>query len=145
MLNPEVPVDFAVIEFPGNEIRGELAPEIYRLVEQGYVRVVDIVMISKDTEGQFTAVELNELPEDLYRQFMPFDEQLAPLFTDEDIETAASYVRNNTAALILLWQNIWTENFRRAVQNANGRIITHERIPTFVMQEVLNEINTASD
>jgi hypothetical protein len=143
MLSSHVPVDFAVIAFPGNQFKGEIAPEIYNLVERGFIRVIDILFISKNQAGEYTALELNELPPELYGQFMPFDEQLARLFTDEDVATAAAYVPNDSAALVLLWQNVWTEDFRRAVQNADGRLLVHERIPAEDIELILDEIAAA--
>ena len=143
-LNPDVPVDFAVIKFPGNQLKGEIAPEIYQLVEDGLIRVVDVMFISKDKDGGFTALELNDLPEDLYRQFVPFGEQLTALFTDEDVETAAELVPPDSAALVLLWQNVWTERLREAVRHAGGQLVSHERIPAYVMMEVFDEMKAGS-
>jgi hypothetical protein len=144
MLSREVPLDYAVIKFPGNQFKGEIAPEIYSLVDQGLIRVVDIAFISKDIDGQFTALELNDLPEDVYRQFVPFGAQLESLFTAEDLETAASYVPADCAALMLLWQNVWTEKFRRAVSNASGQILVHERVPAEVLNEIVDDVAVAN-
>jgi hypothetical protein len=64
-----VPLDYALIEFQGNQFKGEIAPEIYRLVEQGFIRIIDLVFISKDKKGNFTVLELNDLPKEQYSQF----------------------------------------------------------------------------
>ncbi len=52
-----VPLDFAVIGFRGNKFNGEIAPEIYRLVSEGLVDIIDLVFISKDKDGQYTSFE----------------------------------------------------------------------------------------
>jgi len=49
-----VPLEYALIGFPGNKLNGEIAPEIYRLAQEGFVRVIDVVCISKNKDGQFT-------------------------------------------------------------------------------------------
>jgi uncharacterized membrane protein len=140
-----VPLDWALIEFPGNQFKGEIAPEIYRLVEEGLIRVIDVVLVSKDKDGNYTSFELNNLPDEVYQQFMPFDEQLESWFTAEDVESLAERVPNDSAAMLVLWQNIWTENFRRAISNANGRILAHERVPAEVLDEVLAEIEAMKE
>lgn len=143
MISTEIPLDYAVIGFPGNQFSGEIAPELRRLVEQGLIRIVDLVFITRDPEGNVATIELNDLPEDLYRHFIPFGEHLAPLFTTEDVEAAAQSVPADCSALFVLWQNVWTENFRRAVKNSNGLLLVHERIPAEVLEEVVEEIATA--
>jgi hypothetical protein len=137
-----LPLEYALIEFPGNKFTGEIAPEIYRLVEDGYIRIIDVVFISKDDKGLYTALELNDLPDEQYAQFAPLTEHLDPLLTDEDVASLAESVPPNTSSLALLWQNVWTEKFRRAVKNANGRLVVQERIPAEVVNEVMAEIAT---
>jgi hypothetical protein len=138
-----VPLDYALIEFPGNQFKGEIAPEIYRLVEEGLIRIVDLVFISKDKQGNFTLLELNDLPDEQYSQFAPLTEHLASLFTAEDVASLAASVPANCSALVMLWQNIWTERLRRAISNANGRLVAHERIPADVLNEVMAEVAAA--
>lgn len=138
-----VPLDYAVIEFQGNKFTGEIAPEIYRLVEEGLIRIIDLVFISKDKKGNFTVLELNDLSKEEYSQFAPLTEHLDPLFTAEDVASLAANVPANSSALAVLWQNIWTDKFRRAVANANGKIRVHERVPADVLNEVMAEVAAA--
>jgi len=138
-----VPLDYALIEFQGNQFKGEIAPEIYRLVEQGLIRIIDLAFISKDQKGNFTILELNDLTDEQYSQFAPLTEHLDPLFTAEDEASLAANIPPNCSAMMVLWQNIWTDNLRRAVANANGRIRVHERVPADVLNEVMAEIEAA--
>lgn len=135
-----VPLDYAVIGFPGNKFKGEIAPEIYRLADEGLIRIIDVVFISKDKQGQYTVLELNDLPDDQYAQFAPLTEHMDPLFTPEDVASLAESVPADSSALVLLWQNVWTDKFRRAVANADGQVLVHERIPAEVLNEVLAEV-----
>jgi uncharacterized membrane protein len=135
-----VPLDYAVIGFPGNKFKGEIAPEIYRLAEEGLIKIVDVIFISKDKDGQFTALELNDLTDEEYAQFVPLAEHMDPLFTPEDVASLAESVPPNCSALVLLWQNIWTQKFRRAVANSNGQLLVHERVPAEVLNAVMDEL-----
>jgi hypothetical protein len=88
---------------------------------------------------------LNDLPKEQYSQFVPLTKHLAPLFTAEDVTSLAAITPANSSTLVVLWQNIWTEKFRRAVANANGRIRVHERIPADVLNEVMAEVAAAKN
>ena len=55
------PIDFIVLEFPGNRFRGEILPDLLELVDKEIIRVIDLVIIMKDKEGQVTVRELREL------------------------------------------------------------------------------------
>jgi hypothetical protein len=35
------PVDYMIVAFPGNQFRGEVAPELGRLVEAGTIRIIE--------------------------------------------------------------------------------------------------------
>jgi uncharacterized membrane protein len=135
-----VPLEYVVIKFSGNKFKGEIAPEIYRLIEEGFVRIVDVVFVSKDKDGHFTVLELNDLSDEEYSQFAPLTEHLDPLFTGEDVSSLAAHVPPDTSALVLLWQDIWSEKLRRAIANADGQLVVRERIPAEVLNEVMDEI-----
>ena len=139
-----VPLDFAVIGFRGNKFNGEIAPEIYRLASEGLVDIIDVVFISKDKDGHYTSFELNDLSPEEYAQFAPLGEHKESMLTDEDVATLAESVPADCSALVLLWKNIWTERFRRAVKNSNGEILVHERVPAEVLNEVMAEIKASS-
>ena len=58
------PVEYIVVGFPGNEFKGEIAPAIADLVESGTIRILDLVFITKDGNGDFGAVDSVEDHED---------------------------------------------------------------------------------
>ena len=58
-------VDYAIIAFPGNRFRGEIAPAIGDLVEAGTIRVIDIAFVGKDADGNAVAMEVTELDPDV--------------------------------------------------------------------------------
>jgi uncharacterized membrane protein len=140
-----VPLDVAVVAFPGNEFKGDIAPELQRLEEEGLIRIIDLVFIIKDENGEFAMVEINDLPDDPFDQFVPLTGGLTSMLTEEDIANLAEQVPPDNSALLILWQNIWTERLRRAVKNANGVLLAHQRIPAEVLNEVMAEIAAAEE
>ena len=57
------PVDFVIIEFPAGEANftGEAADELAALIEAGTIRLVDLLILTKDDDGCVDAVELADL------------------------------------------------------------------------------------
>lgn len=139
-IDASIPVEYAVIGFRGNKFNGEVAPEIYRLADEKIVRIVDVVFISKDKDGGYTALELNDLTDEEYAQFVPLSEHMDPLFTPEDVGSLSQLVPPDCSAMILLWQNMWANRFREAATKAGGELLAYERVPVEVMQEVVAEM-----
>ena len=57
------PVEYIIVGFPGTKFTGEIAPELIALVESGTVKVLDLIFIGKDDEGNVLAFEIDELDE----------------------------------------------------------------------------------
>src|SRR5689334_2941446 len=45
------PVDYVVIEFPGNRMTGNGLPMLVDLVDRGIIRIFDLVFVRKDLDG----------------------------------------------------------------------------------------------
>ncbi len=50
------PIDFVVVEFPGNHMTGEGLPLLVDLVEREVIRILDLLFVRKDADGTVTAV-----------------------------------------------------------------------------------------
>ena len=131
----ERPLEYALIEFKGNQFSGKIVPELLDLAERGIVRFVDIVFISKEKDGSVRTVELNDLDAKSYKMFVPMGKHVASLFTTNDLEIAASKLRKNTAAVLFLWENLWTDNLRKALTDSGGKLVERAQIPADVVKE----------
>ena len=59
------PVEYIAIAFPGNKFSGEIIPAIQELQDAGTIRVLDLIIITKDSAGDITAIELSEASAEL--------------------------------------------------------------------------------
>ena len=59
------PVDYVVVEFPAGaaNFTGEMANELVALVEAGTIRVIDILILTKNDDGSVDAMELSDIDE----------------------------------------------------------------------------------
>ena len=136
----DLPLEYALVEFKGNKFSGKIVPELLDLAERGIVRYVDIVFIQKEKDGSLRTIELNELDEQTYRMFVPIGRHVASLFTTDDLEKAASMLRKNSAAMLLLWENLWTANLRKAILDARGTLVERAQISPEVVRQFKREL-----
>jgi uncharacterized membrane protein len=134
------PIDFIVLEFPGNKFKGEILPSIFELVEQGIVRVIDLVIILKDGDGAVVVRELQELDADSVAIFNPLKAEVSQMLTNGDIDNISAQLANNSTAGLMLIENLWAKKVKQAMENANGKLVMFERIPHDVVDEALADI-----
>lgn len=129
------PVDYAIIAFPGNRFRGEIAPAIADLVEAGTIRIIDIAFVGKDADGSTVAMELTDLDPDVQEGLENLGIEVSGLFSDEDLIGTAEALEPNFSAALLIWENVWARNVAQAMRDAGGVLVAFERIPHDVVQE----------
>src|SRR3954465_5159473 len=123
------PVDYLVVEFPAgaSNFTGEMAAELLALVDSGTIRVIDIVILTKDEEGAVEAVELADVGE--LGELRTLEAELAELLAEDDIEPLAAALEPNSTAGVLIWENLWAAPFASAARRSGGQLIANGRIP----------------
>jgi uncharacterized membrane protein len=136
------PIDFIALEFPGNRFRGEILPHLFELADKEIIRIIDLVTITKDQDGQVTVRELRELDPGHIEMFNPLKAEVNQMITESDIAMIAEKLADNSTAGILLIENLWAKKTQQAMLDANGRLVMFERIPHDVVEEALADIAT---
>ena len=136
----DLPLEYALIGFADAKPTGKIVPELLDLAERGIVRFVDIVFIYKDEDGVITTLELNDLEPELYEMFVPMGEHVSSLFTNDDLAIAASKLAGNSAALLLLWENLWVADLRQAIVDAGGQLVERAQIAPEVVEQFVQAL-----
>ncbi|HZO61010.1 MAG TPA: DUF6325 family protein [Solirubrobacterales bacterium] len=123
------PVDYVLIEFPDGQPKGEAAPLLLDLVERGVIRILDLMFLSKDADGNTTAMEIADIDGDGAPDFMVFEGASSGLLSDEDREEAGNTMEPDTAALLIVFENRWAAPFAKAMREAGGQLVAFGRIP----------------
>ena len=57
------PVDYIVVEFPAgaSNFTGEMSKELIKLVDAGTIRLIDVLILTKDADGSVEAMELSDI------------------------------------------------------------------------------------
>jgi uncharacterized membrane protein len=131
------PVDLALIRFPGNRFTGEIVPALQELIDSGTVRIIDLVFVLKDADGNVAAMELSEVEDETKLAYDELEGEINELLTEEDVEQAASLLEPESSALLLLWENTWAARIAAALRNADGELLAFERIPREAVEAAL--------
>jgi len=131
------PVEILMVSFPGNQFTGEVAPALGELVEKGTIRVIDLIFVTKDADGEVTGVELSDTNEETSAAFTPHVEETTGLISEEDVEELGAQLAPNSSAAILLFEHVWATKFRDAVLGSGGELVASIRIPKEVVDEVV--------
>ena len=123
------PVDYVVVEFPAgaSNFTGEMTAELVALVDSGTIRLIDLVILTKNEDGTVDAVELSDL--DDLGELQALEAQLADLLSEEDVEHLAAAMEPGSTAGVLIWENLWAAPFASAARRSGGQLIANGRIP----------------
>ena len=123
------PVDYIVVEFPAgaSNFTGEMAKELLALVDSGTIRVIDVLILTKNEEGSVEAMELSDI-EDL-GPLQAVEAELAELLAADDVEDLAAAMEPGSTAGVLIWENLWAAPFASAARRSGGQLIANGRIP----------------
>ncbi len=83
------PVDWMVVEFPDgtSSFTGEMARELASLVDAELIRILDLMIVTKDTDGEIDVVEFEDLGD--AGDLAALEGQLAEVLALEDVEHVA--------------------------------------------------------
>lgn len=139
------PIDVVMLEFPGNEFNGGIAPALRELVVGGQVRVVDLLFVHKDDDGTVGSLELDVLGAELEPSFVDLDGQLGGGLLDaEDVEDVASGIEPGSSVAVIAVENLWAIPFIQAVRDAGGALVDQFRVPFDVVAEVRQAVEQGS-
>ena len=123
------PIDYIVVEFPAgaSTFTGEMSEAVLSLVDAGTIRVVDVLILTKNEDGSVDAMELSDIEQ--LGPLQRVEAQLAELLAAEDVEHLAAAMDPGSTAGVLIWENLWAAPFASAARRSGGQLIATGRIP----------------
>jgi hypothetical protein len=123
------PIDYVVIEFPGNKMTGEGLPILVDLVDQGVIRLIDLVFFTKADDGSVAMIEIADFDGDGELDMAIFEGASSGILGEDDINEAAAAVEGGSSAALLVYENRWAAPFAAAVRRGGGQLVAFGRIP----------------
>jgi len=138
------PVDYLVVEFPGNKMTGEGLPLLVDLVERGIIRILDLVFIRKDADGTVDAFEIADFDGDGQLDLAVFEGASSGLIDSDDMSRAGEVIEAGSSAGILLYENRWAGPFIAALRRGGAELVASGRIPATDLIDALESAESTS-
>ena len=135
------PIDFLLLEFPGDRLAGRTAAALADLVDRGVVRLYDLVVLRKDTDGSFAALAIES---DGAGGFAAFAGARSGLLSDSDLADAAATMKPNTVAALIVYENAWAIPFVAAALEEGGAPVASLRIPATDVAAALDALDASA-
>ena len=104
------PIDYLLVEWPGRQPNGEVAPHLVDLVDRGLIRILDLAFIAKAEDGSVAGLEIADLGGEV-AELAVFEGASSGLLSDEDIGEAGGALEPGTSAALLVFENTWAAPF----------------------------------
>jgi len=136
------PVDYLVVEFPAGQsnFTGEMANELAALADAGTIRLLDLLVLQKDEQGEIEAFEIDDFEE--LDELRVLEAEIAEILAEEDVVHLAESMENGSTAGVVVWENRWAAPFASAARRAGGQLIASGRIP---IQAIIASLEADTD
>jgi len=122
-----------ILGFPGSQFTGEIVPQLAKLVDDGVIRILDLVVVAKDADGSVFGMEVDE--HDSLVIFTALDGEVGGILGEEDIEHAGEGLEPNSTAVLLVWEDLWAVPLLESLLNVGGVLIEGARIPHDLVEQ----------
>ncbi len=119
-------VEYLIIELPDGSPPAEALEPIRRLVSNGLVHIVDLVVVTKDASGSVTALEADESP--LLESLADVDGESGGVIGTEDLAYVAAGMDLASTVVVVLWEDLWLSDLVATLSAAGGSIVECVRI-----------------
>jgi uncharacterized membrane protein len=149
---PFGPVQMLVLEFDRERMSGDILPEVRRLSEQGIIRLLDLLVVTKHADGRLESHQLSDLGPDEAKEFGAFIGALVGLgaggpegaeagallgateladghvFDQAEVWYLGDRIPDGTTAAVVLIEHRWAIPLRDKITAAGGIALADEWI-----------------
>src|SRR5882757_10368057 len=90
------PIDYVLVEWPGKQPDGQIAPYLVDLVDRGLIRILDLAFLAKGEDGAIMALELADIGGEV-TELAVFEGASSGLLGDEDFDRAGEALEPGTS------------------------------------------------
>ncbi|EFK95651.1 conserved hypothetical protein [sediment metagenome] len=133
------PIDYIIVGFENAQFDGSILAALSDAIDKGIIKVLALSLISKDTSGMVTILDVNQLRDEVAVNFVQKYGVSSDSITTDDTDEVAEILNEGEAAGLLVVEQLWAKPFKQAVINANGYLIAEGRIHPEAVAEIEEE------
>ena len=133
---PVGPVDLAVIGFAGELRQGGIRQAVADAVESGTVRVLDLLLVRKEADGEVYLYDAEDSGEN--EEVLGFPAEVPDLIGEEDARVIAEQMVPDSTVIVVAWENVWAATIAGTVRELGGELLAMERIPAADVRAVID-------
>ncbi|WP_255335296.1 DUF1269 domain-containing protein [Methanosarcina sp. KYL-1] len=162
------PMQLLVIVFDNPDFHGQIRRELESVMEKKLIRLIDLLFLWKDEDGNIATLEATQLDEE---ERMRFGAVIGGIIgfgaggekgaltgmeagalaaaqenygiTDKDIMEITEAVPENTAAAIFIIEHLWAKSLKQAIHDAGGVLVSQGMITPELLAMVGQELAEA--
>jgi hypothetical protein len=130
-------IDYLVVEFPEGSTRPapRLAFELTMLVESELIRILDLLIVGRRSDGRIDVVEYEELAD---HGGMPvLTGRLADVLSATDVEQLAATLARGSTGMVVVFEHSWAGPLTEVVRDCAAKVAASGRIATADLAAVL--------
>ena len=162
------PMQMLVVAFENPKFHGKIRHELESVMEKGMIRLIDLLFIWKDADGNVTSLEATQLNEEERMRFGAVVGGLIGLgaggeegartgmeegtlaaaqenygITEEDIQEITEAIPENTAAAVFIIEHLWAKKLKQALRDAGGVLVSQGMLTPELLIAVGEELEEA--
>jgi uncharacterized membrane protein len=122
------PVQILTVAFDGNHFKGEILPELERLKKAQVIRLIDLLVVRKDSTGAIATLTASDLDWEEAASFGALTGAITGAaelsdghaFGDETRNSLTESVPPGSSAAIALVEHVWAKPLQAAIERAQG-------------------------
>ncbi len=132
------PIDYIIVAFNSPKFDGSILKAIGDAIDSGVIGLVALAVVAKDKTGEVTNVAVTDSGEEVttfVEKYKASDEAV----TKDDIDEVGELLENDSAAGLLVVEQLWAKPLKQAIMDANGVLVGEGRIHPEAAKELESE------
>jgi Family of unknown function (DUF6325) len=128
-------VEYLIVAVASRDALADIAAALAKLVESAEIRILDLVVLERDSNGGVSVLELEAI--DSMAALRDLDIEVGGMLSEHDLELASLALKPGIPGVVLVTEDLWASSLSRAARRAGGQIVAGERIPASRVEAAL--------